>query len=151
SDELDKLTALVRESIGFKQERGDSVKVVNAPFKVEPNVPGAEVPLWKQPEVIDMLRSLAVPVGLGLVAMIVFFGLLRPAMKVALAPPPKAAPGAALTEIVDDTNELPALPAPKSVEHLAAARTLAKENPAAVAGIVRDWVSGEAAAVKQGA
>jgi len=50
SEELDKLTALVRESIGFKQDRGDSVKVVNAPFKTEPNVPrGAEEPLWKQP------------------------------------------------------------------------------------------------------
>ena len=152
SDELDKLTALVRESIGFKQERGDSVKVVNAPFKTEPTVPGADVPLWKQPEVIDLLRSLAVPVGLGLVAILVFFGLLRPALKSALAPQkPAAAPGSTVAEVVDDTNELPALPAPKSVEHLAAARTLAKENPAAVAGIVRDWVSGEAAAAKQGA
>ena len=151
SEELDKLTALVRESIGFKQDRGDSVKVINAPFKTEPNAPrGADVPLWKQPEVIDLLRTLAVPVGLAIVALLVFFGLLRPALKATLAPPPKAAPGAALTEVVDDRNELPALPAPKSVEHLAAARTLAKENPAAVAGIVRDWVSGEAAAAKSG-
>jgi len=152
SEELDKLTALVRESIGFKQDRGDSVKVINAPFKTEPSVPGgADVPLWKQPEVIDLLRSLAVPVGLAIVALLVFFGLLRPALKATLAPPPKPAPGAALTEVVDDRNELPALPAPKSVEHLSAARTLAKENPAAVAGIVRDWVSGETAAAKQGA
>src|SRR5580765_4957849 len=35
SDELEKLTALVKESIGFKQERGDSVKVINAPFKID--------------------------------------------------------------------------------------------------------------------
>ena len=35
--------------------------------------------------------------------------------------------------------------APKSSEHLASARQLAKENPAAVANIVRGWVSGEAA------
>ena len=34
-DEVEKLTALVRESIGFKQDRGDSVKVINAPFKVD--------------------------------------------------------------------------------------------------------------------
>ena len=32
SEEIEKLTALVRESIGFKQERGVSVKVINAPF-----------------------------------------------------------------------------------------------------------------------
>jgi flagellar M-ring protein FliF len=150
TEEVEKLTALVRESIGFKQERGDSVKVINAPFKVEP-VTNVEVPLWKQPEIIDMLRSLAVPVGLGVVALLVFFGLLRPALKVALAPPPAPVPGAALSTVVDDTNELPALPAPKSVAHLVSARTLAKENPAAVAGIVRGWVNGEAVPARQGA
>ena len=149
NDEIEKLTSLVRESIGFSKDRGDSVKVVNAPFKVEP-ITNVDVPLWKQPEILDMLRSLAVPAGLVIVGLLVFFGLLRPALKVALAPPRPAAPGAALTAIVDDANELPALPAPKSVAHLVSARTLAKENPAAVAGIVRGWVNGETVAVKQG-
>ena len=149
NDEIDKLTTLVRESIGFSKDRGDSVKVVNAPFKVEP-ITNVEVPLWKQPEIIDMLRSLAVPAGLVIVGLLVFFGLLRPALKVALAAPRPAAPGSALTAIVDDANDLPALPAPKSVAHLVSARTLAKENPAAVAGIVRGWVNGDAVAVKQG-
>jgi flagellar M-ring protein FliF len=150
SDEIEKLNVLVRESIGFNKERGDSVKVINAPFKVEP-VTTIDVPLWKQPETIDMLRSLAVPIGLALVALLVFFGLLRPALKVALAPPRAPAPGAALTAVVDDRNELPALPAPKSIEHLAGARALAKDNPAAVAGIVRGWVNGDPVAAKQGA
>jgi len=149
NDEIEKLTTLVRESIGFSKDRGDSVKVVNAPFKVEP-ITNVEVPLWKQPEIIDMLRSLAVPAGLVIVGLLVFFGLLRPALKVALAAPRPAAPGSALTAIVDDANDLPALPAPKSVAHLVSARTLAKENPAAVAGIVRGWVNGDAVAVKQG-
>jgi flagellar M-ring protein FliF len=150
TEEVEKLTTLVRESIGFNKDRGDSVKVINAPFKVEP-VTNVEVPLWKQPEMIDMLRSLAVPAGLGLVALLVFFGLLRPALKVALAPPAAAAPGSALTAVVGDELELPALPAPKSVEHLIGARALAKENPAAVAGIVRGWVNGESVPAKQGA
>ncbi|MBC8055259.1 MAG: hypothetical protein H7Y61_01635, partial [Rhizobiales bacterium] len=57
-------------------------------------------------------------------------------------------PGSTLTAIVDDPQHLPALPAPKSVEHLAHAKALAKENPAAVAGIVRGWVSGEAVQAK---
>jgi flagellar M-ring protein FliF len=146
-EELDKLTALVRESIGFDKDRGDSVKVINAPFKVE-TVTDVEVPLWKQPETIDLLRTLAVPVGLALVAMLVFFGLMRPALKAALAPRPVAAPGATLNAVVDDPQVLPALPAPKSFEHLAGARQLAKDNPAAVAGIVRGWVNGETVTVK---
>jgi flagellar M-ring protein FliF len=40
---------------------------------------------------------------------------------------------------------LPALAGPKVNEHLEAARAMALSNPAAVAGIVRGWVSGEAA------
>ena len=147
TEEVEKLTALVRESIGFNKERGDSVKVINAPFKVEP-VNNVEIPLWKNPEVIDVLRSFAVPAGLALIAILLFFGLVRPALKAALAPPPPPAPGATLTAVVDDPQVLPALPAPKSVMQLASAKALAKENPAAVAGIVRGWVNGEAVPVK---
>jgi flagellar M-ring protein FliF len=143
AEEIDKLTALVRESIGFKQDRGDSVKVINAPFKVEP-LTTVDLPLWKQPETIDLLRAAAVPAGLGLLGVLVFFGLIRPTLKAALAPPPASAPGAGLTAVVDDPQVLPALPAPRSAEYLEGARALAKENPAAVAGIVRGWVNGDA-------
>lgn len=146
-DEIEKLTALVRESIGFNKERGDSVKVINAPFKIEPVVT-VDTPFWKQPELIDMLRALAVPAGLALVAAMVFFGLLRPALKAALAPPPAPVPGEQLTAVVDDPQELPALPPPLSAAHLNGARALAKENPAAVAGILRGWVNGEAVPAK---
>jgi len=149
AEELDKLTALVRESIGFKQERGDSVKVINAPFKVDPAAKvDNSLPLWKQPEVIDMLRAAAVPAGLAFVALLVFFGMIRPAMKAALKPQAAPAAGANLQAVVDDPQDLPALPPPKSVEHLNTAKTLARDNPAAVAGIVRTWVSGETAAAK---
>ena len=147
TDEIDKLTSLVREGIGFKQERGDSVKVINAPFKVQP-VTVVDVPLWKQPEVLDLLRSLAVPLGLAFVALLVFFGLVRPALKATLAASPPSALGSTLSAVVDDPQILPALPAPKSVAHLASAKALAKDNPAAVAGIVRGWVSGESVQAK---
>ena len=148
-EEIEKLTALVQESIGFKQDRGDSVKVINAPFKVTP-VEKIDIPIWKQPELLDMLRAGAVPAGLALVAMLVFFGMIRPAMKAALAPPPPPAPGAQLDAVVDDDNALPApntpaLAAPATNVHLDSARAMAKQNPAAVASIVRGWVSGEAA------
>ena len=145
--EMEKLTALVRESIGFKQDRGDSVKVINAPFKVDV-LPQVDVPLWKQPELLDMLRAAAVPAGLALVALLVFFGMVRPSLKVALAAPPPPPPGSGMTAVVDDVQELPALPAPQRAEHLEGARALAKENPAAVAGIVRGWVNGEATLAK---
>jgi flagellar M-ring protein FliF len=149
ADEVEKITALVRESIGFNKERGDSVKVINAPFKVTP-VGTVETPFWKSPELIDLVRAAALPLGLAIVGALIFFGLLRPAVKTVFAPKPAQLPrpGARIDAVVDDEQTLsgmPALAGPAYVRQLEGAKTLAKENPAAVAGIVRGWVSGEAA------
>jgi flagellar M-ring protein FliF len=160
-EELDKLTALVQETVGFNKDRGDSVKVIDAPFQTD-KTPVDDVPLWKQPEMQQMLRTLAWPLGLALLALIVVFGAIRPVLK-------EAAPKETiqrLEAVVDDAQELPgapggeqgaltaadgtqvpALPAPEadhSAGRLEAARKLAKENPAAVANILRGWVSGDA-------
>jgi len=157
-DEIEKLNVLVRESIGFKQERGDSVKVINAPFRIEKIEPDT-TPIWKQPQTLDMLRAAAVPASLVLVAMVIVFGLIRPALKAALPQPlpPVDARGNTLDAMVDDDESLPKLgheagagkapmlEAPRISPTLIAARAYAKDNPAAVASIVRDWVSGEAA------
>ena len=146
-EELEKLTTLVRESIGFTKERGDSVKVINAPFKVTPVVTTEGV-WWKQPEVIDLVRAAAVPTALAVVALLVLLGLVRPALKAAQSAPP----GGRLNAVVGDAerlpqpggNALPALEAPKSAEQLAQARQMAQDNPVAVANIVSGWVSGDA-------
>lgn len=149
-DEIEKLNALVRESIGFKTERGDSVKVINAPFKVEV-APKDDTPLWKQPEIIDMARTALVPSILALVAMMVIFGLIKPALRNAriAAEEEAKAKGANLNAVVgdDDPNALPnpnapRLEGPRDSLHLESARTFAKENPAAAADIVRNWVNG---------
>ena len=147
SDEVEKLTALVQQSIGFSKERGDSVKLINAPFRVE-TLPKADVlPLWQQEGFTDLLRAGATPAALALVALMILFGLVRPALKAALAAPARGSP---LHVVADESLPLPAgaraamaLPAPRSTERLDSARAVAKQNPAAVAGIVRGWVNGE--------
>ena len=159
--EIEKLTALVQQGIGFNQQRGDSVRVVNAPFRIEPPAPVEAVPFYMQPWVQDLLRAGAAPFALALVALVIVFALIRPAMKAALTPPtpPAAAEednkGTQLDAVVDGEEGLPALAsdgstpaleAPKVNEKLEAARALARSNPAAVANIMREWVSGEPAA-----
>jgi flagellar M-ring protein FliF len=153
SEEIDKLTALVQQGIGYDAERGDSVRVINVPFHAEPAPVAEDLPLWRQPWAQDLLRSGLAPAGLVLVALLALFGFVRPALKAALAPPP-APPGAQLDAVVDGEESLPALegepappalPAPQVNERLEAARALAKQNPAAVAGIMRGWVSPDAA------
>ena len=151
-EELDKLTALVQETIGFNEQRGDSVRVINAPFRTEKVEPD-ETPLWQRPEVVDLLRVGAVPAALTLLALIVVFGAIRPALKAAQTPPPRQ-----LDAVVADDEALPALDGPQTAatellpaleapavdSRLESARRLAAENPAAVANIVRAWVAKEA-------
>jgi flagellar M-ring protein FliF len=147
SEEIAKLTTLVQESIGFNKERGDSVKVINAPFKVEP-ITNVDTPFWKSPELIDLVRAAALPAGLAVVAILVFFGLVRPAAKAAFAAPRLTSRGTRIDAMVDDDQTLdamPALPPPAYLKQIEGAKALAKDNPAAVAGIVRGWVGGQAA------
>ena len=146
AEELEKLTALVKESIGFNQQRGDSVKVINAPFRIETLTP-VELPFWKQPDVLDLVRVIALPAVLGLVAILVLFGLVRPGMKAMVAAmPARPAPpptGSNLDAIENGVPVLPALPPPVTNERVEEARRIARDNPAAVAGILRAWVEGE--------
>lgn len=152
--ELQKLDGLVKEALGFSQDRGDSVKVISAPFVTDKNEP-ADLPLWRQPWLRDVARDAAIPAALVLVALIAVFGLVRPALKAAFPPPPVKddAAAAAATDLNVVENEqlalavgpggLPALEAPISNDKLERARQLARENPVAVANIMRAWVNGE--------
>lgn len=153
--ELEKLTALVQQGIGYNKERGDSVRVVNAPFRVETLPPPEAVPLWQQPWLLELLRSLAAPGALAIAALVIVFGLIRPAVRAAAPPALPPARGTQLDTVVADVERLPE---PESVEtpaleaarlshgKLQAARTLAKDNPTVVANIVRNWVNGGEAA-----
>jgi flagellar M-ring protein FliF len=149
--EIEQLTALVQQGIGFNSERGDVVKVVNAPFRVDAPTAADDLPFWKQPWLLDLLKSAAAPVALALVALVIVSKLIRPAMTVLLAPPPPPEPGSQLNETVADVAEVlpppikPSLPAPGQSERAESARLLAQNNPAAVANIVRGWVNGETA------
>jgi len=158
-EQLEQMTALVRETIGFNRERGDSVNLMNTQFQMDA-APVGEVPLWKQPEMIDLAKSFAWPVGAVLFAALVLLGLVRPALKGAA--PAKAekvkataVAGGQLDALEAETPERPALPmASKKDEMLPAtpeqlrleeARVLAKENPVAVANILKGWLNGDSA------
>lgn len=144
--ELEQLTALVQQGIGFNSERGDVVKVINAPFRVEATPAAEDTPLWKQGWLIDLLKSAAAPAALALVALAIVSKLIKPALTAVLAPPPPPEPGSTLNEVVEDAPPAtpPQLQGPQTSEKLLAARALAKQNPAAVAHIVRTMVNGEA-------
>ena len=156
-EQIEQMTALVRETIGFNRERGDSVNLMNTPFQVTA-VPTTDTPLWKQPEVVDLAKTFAWPVGAVLFAALVLMGLVRPALKgsaPAKATAAKPVAGGQLDALEAETPERPALAAPSRKDEvlpatpeqlrLEDARVLAKENPVAVANILKTWLNGDPA------
>jgi flagellar M-ring protein FliF len=75
--------------------------------------------------------------------LLIVFALVRPALQAAAKPAPPAS--ARLHMVADEPLQAtaPALEAPRSIAQLDDARAIAKQNPAAVANIVRTWVKGE--------
>lgn len=151
--QLEQMTALVRETIGFSQTRGDSVNLVNAPFNEIKTTEPEPLPFWQQPDTVDLARSLAFPAGMVLLAFIVFLGMVRPALRILKAPPAPVREVTPLNAIVNEQPERPGLPQPGVADEdtpekrrISDAKRLALENPAAVANIVKGWVNGEAAA-----
>ena len=153
-EQVEQMTALVRETIGFNRERGDSVNLMNTPFQVAV-APSTDLPLWKQPEMVDLAKTFAWPVGAVLFAAIVLLGLVRPALKGSAPAKATAVPvaGGQLNALEADMPERAALPAPGKKDELVPAtpeqlrledaRVLAKENPVAVANILKTWLNGE--------
>lgn len=152
-EQLEQMTALVRETIGFNKERGDSVNVVNAVFNVSKAPEEVAVAWWRQPENMELARGLAWPLGMVGMGLLVLLGMVRPGLKLMKAPalPPAEAK---LNAMVNDQPERPGLPMPSNTSNeatpetrrLTDAKRLALENPMAVANIVKGWVNGEAPA-----
>jgi flagellar M-ring protein FliF len=158
--QIEKMTALVRETVGFNKDRGDSVNLLNAAFVAE-KADVVDVPFYRQPEVVDLARSFAWPVGTLLFAGLVLLGVIRPAIKAMGTAPAAAAVGGdmqmnQLDAMESDTPERPQLGGPgtaadanqvsASEKQLEDARQLTRDNPAAVANIIKAWMNGEAPA-----
>lgn len=155
-EQIEQMTALVRETIGFNKDRGDSVNVMNAPFN-DTQVEAAEAPAWwAQPDNQDLLREMAFPAGMVLLGLVILMGMVRPGLKLMKTPavPVKPEPEVPqLSAVLNEPPERPGLPMPEPEpepvvtpdKRLEQAKRLAMENPVAVANIVKGWVNGEAA------
>jgi len=137
--EIEQIQSLVREAIGFNKDRGDALNVVNAPFTLEDLPKPEAVPLWKDPMILSMARSIGGQLGLVVLGLMVIFGMIRPALRKPPATEPARA--GASTVVANDV----ALPAPSAVAVPGGPQEdlirLARENPATVANVVRGWVN----------
>ncbi|MGN2254654.1 flagellar basal-body MS-ring/collar protein FliF [Frateuria sp. GZRe12] len=144
--ELDHLTQLAKNAVGFDQARGDSVSVINQAFRTAPAADAPEqLPLWQRPGALDLIKQ---AIGV-LIALIVAFGLLRPLLKGLMRSAPQPALAGAgrvptvSVRIADDDDEGNRLSGPQVIgyeQKVGLARRMVSDNPKQVAQVVRNWV-----------
>ncbi len=77
-EELDQYKQLAQEAVGFSEERGDSVVVINRSFQpVEEITPLEPLPIWEQSWLWTMVRQVLIGLSVLLLVLLV----LRPAVK----------------------------------------------------------------------
>lgn len=143
--DIERFTTLVRETVGFNAERGDSVVVMNAAFRDVPEIAAVDEPaFWEKPVLRDTLKQV---LGAALV-LILGFGLVRPMLRGLLANNPVSS-----TEYIASggmtmpagspqlAGSRAALRGPGFDEKVAAAKNITGHDPARVAQVVKKWVT----------
>ncbi len=148
--ELDAITGLVKEAVGFNAERGDSVVVMNRSFEMPQAIEAPPPPpMWEQ----DWFSTLVKNALAGLVLALLLLLVLRPAVRALTARRDGSADarhavdddGLPMLEsdrlsLTSDASEL--LPAPPRVygDILNLAREMAADDPKRVATVLRKWL-----------
>jgi flagellar M-ring protein FliF len=149
--EKTQITDLVKEAMGYNQQRGDTLNVVNSPFARAEKEILPDVPFWKQSENIQLAKDIGKYLIAIAVLLYLFFRVLKPMLR----------------KLSENTKNQAALPAPGNdvvhLSHMSAngehlelttqgsigyqqnleiAKSLAKQDPKIVANVVKTWVNG---------
>jgi flagellar M-ring protein FliF len=152
AQDLQHLTDLTKNAVGYSEQRGDSVTVINQAFSDDTAPDSAPVaqPFWERPGMLDLIKQ-----GAGiLIAVLIAFGLLRPLLKGLLrAPEPMTAlagpiPSVSVRIADDDRHERedavritsPQIQNMAYEQKIGVARKLVQENSKQVAQVVMNWV-----------
>ncbi|HEY9316970.1 flagellar M-ring protein FliF [Achromobacter deleyi] len=137
-EELNKLTNLVREAMGYSETRGDSLNLVNSQFNDGP----PPLPMWRDPEMIALFKTILAWL-VGLVVALWLYRKVRRSVTEYLYPP--VDPEMAEAERVEAAREAQDVARSKEVsryeDNLERARTMANKDPRAVAMVLRTWMS----------
>jgi len=166
ADQINRITTLVKDAVGFDAARGDSVNVINSPWSGDPRVAAGELeslPIWERAWARDAAKML---IGL-IVLLALVFSVLRPLARqfagaLAAASPPMLPDAIALPGTVSGDSGFPAMPdgmgrpssqgfgssgsaaSPTAYEdQIAQERALVGEDPVRVAQVVKKWVAND--------
>lgn len=152
--ELQRLTMLIRDAVGYSAIRGDSVTVMNTRFAAEEVVTFEQPGFWEQPWFWDLMKQVLA----GLVILVLVLGLLRPTLKNLSGAGrserigefggeggdelPGIGSDSDLREALSGQDELLLPGATDSYDRqLNALKGLITEDPARVAQVMRQWVN----------
>jgi flagellar M-ring protein FliF len=139
--ELEQIKNLARQAMGFSAERGDSLNVVNSPFASDAS-DTPELPVWRQPDNIEMAKAGGKYLLLGILALYLWFAVLRPLLRKHLYPAPAQAAAPAQQEAgsADTAAESPERQAERHLENIRYAQETAAKEPRAVAMLIKHWM-----------
>lgn len=154
-EEMAKINDLVKQAMGYNQDRGDAVSVANSPFD------GVDKPFepppdwWRDPANLPMAKDLAKFLITALILLYIVMRIVRPMMrpvfkKIDEINAPEPEPEVPEEEIEEGPDE--ALIAEEELrkmeentargyrENLAMAKKLAMEDPRIVANVIKEWI-----------
>jgi flagellar M-ring protein FliF len=151
--EIDQIRNLSKEAMGFSQDRGDSLNVVNSAFAEDREATAAEVPFWRDRENIELAKTIGQYLLLAFLALFAWFSVLRPLLRKHLAPPPAPAvetPPQEAAASEPALNEEPRLTPEEALRQREALRhkadmeyahQLAAQDPKLVAMLIQHWMN----------
>jgi flagellar M-ring protein FliF len=147
--EMERITALVKEAVGYSAQRGDTLNVINAPFTQPEAIEAIPVePIWEQAWAIDLAKTL----GAVILGALLIFMVLRPMISNLAAVKPTASEmlpaggGGGLAEdrlsIGGEPEGLIKLPSHGAYEdNIEMVKQVVNEDPKLVAQVVRNWIA----------
>jgi len=155
AEEINEINSLVKEAMGYNEKRGDSLTVTNSLFTAD-NVTVLDTEFWKDPENIMLAKEIVKQLLIGALVLFFLLKILRPFLKSLMPPPVPALPGsvageAIVGQLAENIEEKRAkeqkvleetLQKREYEENLKKAKQIAVDQPAIVASVVKEWVSG---------
>ena len=137
--EKEQINNLVKDVVGFDQDRGDSLNVQVAAFTEDKEIV-KELPFWKQPDMIELGKDLLKYLVIAAVIFFVVFRIIKPAFHTLLTLPSSTG-GFTANQEGEARPEATYTPAAPSYEQsLQTARQIAQQEPKIVASVVKEWV-----------
>ncbi|HQR05016.1 MAG: flagellar M-ring protein FliF [Proteobacteria bacterium] len=136
ANEMQQFNDLIKEAVGYDKTRGDSINVANAAFTAtKDELP--QMPFWQDPWLLGTARDAGRYIAALIVAYLVWTRLLRPLFRKLAELPRHSSKEEMALDTMTGSHGTASFDA--KISH---ARALAKENPQAVANVIKEWVGG---------